>query len=232
MALTMVNSVTVRSALTRQFEDHVRLLAEHASEKGEAWKWTGHQVLFGDTRTLHFAYEAPDFAALSQLGTVEDLWKRAAGPVRGAELFDRTNECIEAAEHTISIDRPDLSYLPDEQDRTAHPFAVVTTARVRPGHSEACEELIRKLAEAIPKVDDPTRLIAYQSMIGDMHLYWTVRPLRGLEALDDATPPADLLTRAFGPGEGGLLWRTGNEAIQEARREIVAYREDLSNPPA
>ena len=34
---------------------------------------------------------------------------------------------------------------------------------------------------------------------------------------------------AFGPGEGGLLWRAGNDAMLEVRREIVALRPDLSN---
>jgi hypothetical protein len=57
------------------------------------------------------------------------------------------------------------------------------------------------------------------------------RPLRSLEELDAQLPAPELLERAFGPGEGGLIWRSGNEAIVEARREIMAYREDLSNPP-
>ncbi len=52
------------------------------------------------------------------------------------------------------------------------------------------------------------------------------------------TPPARdrgqpsqprLLTQAFGSAEGGLIFRGGIEAIEEARREIVVLREDLSN---
>ncbi|MBW2269450.1 MAG: hypothetical protein JRH16_12815 [Deltaproteobacteria bacterium] len=61
-----------------------------------------------------------------------------------------------------------------------YPFAVVTTARVRPGHTEACEELIRKIAEAIPKLDDPARISTFQSIVGDLHTYWVVRPLHEL----------------------------------------------------
>ena len=220
MPLTMVNSVTIRPG-------HLRT---RASEKDEPWRWTAHQPLFGDTRTLHFAYDAPDFASLAAFGTVEELWKRVLGPTRGAEAFDRANEAIEAADHTISTDRPDLSYPPDTTERTAFPLAVVTTVRVRPGHADACEELIRKLAEAIPKVGDAARLIAYQSLIGDLHTYWSVRPLRSLEDLDAHRPPPMLLDQAFGAGEGGLVWRAGNEAIVEGRRQIMAYREELSNP--
>ena len=41
-------------------------------------------------------------------------------------------------------------------------------ARARPGHADALEELVRKVAEAIPKVDDPARISTWQSYFGDM----------------------------------------------------------------
>jgi hypothetical protein len=229
MPLSMVNSVTLRPAFMRQFEECVTQLAAKSLDKDEPWTWTAHQPLFGNVLTLHFAYNAPDFTALAKLGTVEDLWKRVLGPKRGPELFDRCNECVEAMEHTISIDRPDLSYPPEEIDPAGYPFAVVTAVRVRPGQSDACEELIRKIAEAIPKIDDPARLITFQSIIGDLHSYWTVRPLRSIEDLDTHRPAPELLNQAFGPAEGGLLWRSGNDATLEVRREIMALRPDLSN---
>ena len=229
MALSMVNSVTLRPAAMRSFEECVAQLAGKAMEKDEPWSWTAHQPLFGNVRTLHFAYSTQDFAGLAKLGTVEELWKRVLGPKRGTELFDRCNECIEASEHTVSVDRPDLSYPPEETDPARYPFAVVTAVRVRPGQSEACEELIRRIAEAIPKIDDPARILTFQSIVGDLHAYWTVRPLHGIEDLDSHRPAPDLLNEAFGPGEGGLLWRAGNDATLEVRREIMALRADLSN---
>lgn len=228
MTLSMVNSVTLRPALMRQFEESVAQLAAKASQKDEPWKWTAHQPLFGDARRIHFVYEAPGFAEVAKLGTVEELWTRVMGAQKGAALFDRANECMEASEHTVSIDRLDLSH-PPELAPPAYPYAVVTAARVRPGHAEAAEELIRKIAEAIPKIDDPARIITFQSIVGDLHTYWTVRPLRSLEDIDAQLPAPELLNQAFGPGEGGLIWRTGNEAMVEVRREIMARRDDLSN---
>lgn len=172
-----------------------------------------------------------DFGALEALGTVDELYRRVLGEKQGDELFVRSSECIQARQHTLSIERPDLSYAPDATVRTAPAFDVVTLVRARPGQHEACEELIRKIAEAIPKVGDPTRLVTYQVVVGDLREYWTTRPLRRLADFDQQLATAELLNRAFGAAEGGLIWRSGNESIAEVRRELVAYREDLSNPP-
>ena len=230
MALTMVNSVTIRMDRFRQFEEAVGQLARRAVEKKEAWTWTGHQALFGDTRTLHFVYQAPDFAALEKLGNVDELWRRVMGEKRGGELVQKANECVESGENTISTERPDLSYPPDATDGASYPLAVITTVRIRPGRAEACEELLRKVAEAIPKTGDPARMVSYQSTFGDLLGYWTVRPLRSLGELDRQLPTPELLNKAFGTAEGGLIWRSGTEAIEQVQRQIMAFREDLSNP--
>jgi hypothetical protein len=71
--------------------------------------------------------------------------------------------------------------------------------------------------------------MTYQTVIGDLSRYWTVRPLESLADLDKRTPPAMLLTEAFGPAEGGLIFRSGLEASSVVERNIVAYRPELSN---
>jgi hypothetical protein len=231
MSLIMVNTVTLRLDHGQEFEELVGELAKKARDKREKWRWTAHAVLFGESRNLHFVHESEDYAALEKLGTVRDLWLRVLGDKRGMEAFQQANACIEDVQHTISIDRPELSYPPDTEDRTAAPYAVVTLANPRPGHAEAVEELIRKMAEAIPKIGDPARMTAYQVLFGDLGRLWTVRPLTKLADLDRQRPTPDLLTQAFGASEGGLIWRAGMEAMQSARREIVAYRDELSHPP-
>jgi hypothetical protein len=230
MPLTAVNSVTLRPDRLREFEEAVAALSKRAVEKNEKWRWTAHQVVFGDTRNIHFVYDVDDFGALQELGTVDELWQRVLGEKRGAEGIQVTNAAVELGQHTISIDRPDLSYPPDDERRDS-PYSVVTVARMRPGRAEAAEELIRKVAEAIPKTEDAARMSAYEVRFGEIQQLWTVRPLASLSELDQQKPAPDLLIEAFGPSEGGLIWRTGTEAIETATREIVAYREDLSNPP-
>jgi len=84
--------------------------------------------------------------------------------------------------------------------------------------------------EAIPKVDEPARIITFKPVVGELSGWWTVRPMSDLAELDGQRAPQDLLNEAFGSGEGGLIWRGGLDAIEEARRDVVVLREDLSNP--
>lgn len=231
MPLSNINSVTLRPDRTGDFQERVADLAGKARASSDPWRWTAHQTLFGDVQTIHFAAECPDFAAIQELGTVQGLWHRVLGEKDGEQAYRQTNACVQGVQQTVSIDRPDLSYPPEGDDRTAYPFALITSARARPGQAEAAEELIRKVAEAIPKVGDPARIIANQSLVGELGVYWVVRPLRSLADLDEQTAVPDLLTRAFGNGEGGLIWRAGSEAMEQVRREILAYVPELSNPP-
>jgi len=230
MAILRLNSVSLRPEGIPVFQEQVSALAAAAAKKNEAWRWTAHQTIFGEGLMLHFAAEAQSFAEIERQGQVEDLWLRVLGEERGREASQQANACIASSQQGISLDRPDLSYAEGLGSPEQFPYAVITVAQARPGRADACEELIRKVAEAIPKVGDSARLVAYQTMLGDMGQYWTVRPLRALADLDEQLPPPELLNRAFGAAEGSLLWRTGSEAIEHARREVVRYRPELSNP--
>ena len=57
------------------------------------------------------------------------------------------------------------------------------------------------------------------------------RNLDALGELDNQLPPQELLNQAFGPAEGGLIYRAGLDAIDSIERSILLYREELSNPP-
>jgi hypothetical protein len=231
MPLIGVNSVAVRPDRVRAFEEGIARLAKRATERKEPWQWTAHQTQIGAVGTFHFVYQADDFASVGKLGTIDGLYRRVLGDAEGEALFGRVNECIQSIEHNLSIDRPDLSYAPEPAAPGRFPIAVTTVVRARPGRIEACEELIRKLAEAIPKAEDTTRLVAHQTVIGDLRVLWTVRPMRDLADFDRQLPGPELLNRAFGPAEGGLIWRAGVEAMEESRRSVVALRPDLSNLP-
>ena len=229
MPLTSVLSVQVRPDRFAQYEELVRDLAANAVKQLDAFHWTAHQTAYGELGALHFVSEDPDYAAIAARGDTRELILRVLGGDRGAKAMGKMLECIISQQATISADRPELSYPPEQVDRI---FAagVVTRIRVRPGGQDALEELIRKIAEAIPKVGDSARMLSYQVLVGMMGSYWTVRPLEDLSELDDQLPPAELLDQAFGAAEGGLIYRAGLEAIQEVRRQIVTYRQDLSNP--
>jgi len=230
MGFNRVTTIALRPDRIVTFQQQVAELANAAAEREEAWHWTAHQVVFGEGPKIHFASRAETFEDIEAQGQVEQLWPRAMGETRGLEAMTRVQECIQSIDQTISIDRPDLSYVDDLAPPDEYPYAAVTMARARPGQADGCEELIRKVAEAIPKVGDRSKLMTFQVMFGDLNAYWTLRPLRSIRELDAQLPATDLLNQAFGHAEGGLLWRSGSEAIEEARREVVLYHPELSNP--
>jgi hypothetical protein len=224
-----VLSVSVNPARLRPYEDGVRRLAERAKQQRDAYQWRTYQVMAGQQGTIHFVSEVDDFKALAARdATPQSLVLRLLGEKDGAKLLDELLSCTQTSRYTISRDRADLSYAPERTGDPA-PLGVVTLIRVRPGHQDAAEEMIRKIAEAIPKLDDPARIVTWQTVAGDLRTLWTVRPLRSLAELDQQLQPMDLLTRAFGIAEGGLIARAGHEAIEHVERSITMLRPDLSN---
>ncbi len=230
MSIVNVLSVEVRPDELRKYEGLCHELSEQARNRHDPMHWTAHQTRIGGSGALHFVLRAGGFADLDAIGAPEEMFARVLGEKRALDWQKKIDECIVGQRQEISIERPDLSYPPADPAYTA-PLAVVTVARARPGQQDICEELIRKVAEAIPKVDDPARMTCYQTVLGDLAQYWTVRPLESLAELDRQLPPGDLLNQAFGPSEGGLIFRTGLEAMQAVERQIIAYRPELSNPP-
>ena len=230
MTLTTVLSVSLIPAKARIYEDGVRRLAERAREQRDAFQWRTYQVVAGQQGVFHFVSQAQDFAELAKRDvTPQALVLRLLGEKEGAKLGEELAGCSAASRYTIARERPDLSYPPDSRTEVL-PMSVVTVLRTRPGHHDAAEELLRKIAEAIPKVDDPARLVVYQTLIGDLRTLWTVRPIHSLADLDRQLPPAELLTKAFGAAEGGLISRSGTEALETVQRSINLLRLDLSNP--
>lgn len=231
MPLSNVLSVRIRPEQQLRYVELIQQLAKRAVEKKDRFQWTTHQTRFGTQGPLlHFVSQCADYAAIAKRGTPIEMFERVLGAKAAGDWQQEVLGCTLEQRNTLSVDRPELSYPPDRTGPAAHPLAVVTTVRVRSGGQEAVEELLRKIAEAIPKVDDPARTIVYQSVIGDLRQYWTVRPLRDLAELDRQRVPARLLTDAFGAGEGGLIFRNAMEALESAERSIVAYLPELSNP--
>ena len=232
MALSSVLSVEVQPGAIVRYTAKIQELAAAAKKKREKFTWGAYQTLFGERMRLHFVSAAESFAALHERGTPADLVGRVLGAAEAPGFLTEVGACVAAQRLTVSSDRPDLSYLRGELAPGSIRAAVVTRIVVRPGAREAFEELLRKLAEAIPKVDDPAQLVTRQVVIGNLAEYVTIRPLRDVAELDSHRTPEQLLTQAFGPGEGGLVFRNGGDAIQEIERELVSLREELSNPPS
>ncbi len=227
MSFTTVLSVSVRPDKASAYEAGVQRVAARALEQKESFEWAAYQVAAGALGTIHFVTESPDWATIGSREPVDILIRRLLGETEGSALFDRLGECIIAQREVIGQARLDLSYPAPERPAPAE-AGMVTIMRVRPGGQDACEELIRKVAQAIPAVGDPRRFTAYQTVVGDLRTYWTVVPLSELAELDRALSPPELLLKAFG-AEGALLYRTGIDSIEHMERHLSMLRPDLSN---
>jgi hypothetical protein len=229
MALHSVLSVQVQPGAFVRYVGHIQRLAAAAAKKKESFTWSTYQTLFGEQMSLHFASAAESFEALGARGGVPELVARVLGASEAPRFLEEVGGCITAQRLTVGIDRPDLSYVAKPIPLKEVRAASVTRARIRPGAREAFEELLRKLAEAIPKLDDPAQLVTRQTIVGNTAEYIAIRPLRELAELDAQRPPDQLLTQAFGAGEGGLIFRNGGDAIEQIEREIVRAVDELSN---
>jgi len=227
MSLTTVLSVNVRPDRASVYEATVHELAAKAVQTKEPFEWATHQVVAGPIGTMHIVSEVDNWAALAAREPVELLVRRLLGDTEGAQFMQRASECVVSERFAIGRARPDLSY-PIERDAPRRASALVSLIRARPGGDDACEELIRKVAQAIPEVKDPRRFTAYQTFIGESRTYWIVTPLADIGELDRMLSPQDLLHKAFG-AEGVLIARTGFDAVERMERHMTMLRPELSN---
>lgn len=229
MPILTVSRYSVRMDKQRQWLEQLAETAARAREQDESIHWNVSQVTGGELGAFYVGLQSETVAEAAGRDDVPTLLLRLYGEKKGAERLAEASECIAAAETMILRDRPDLSYPADEG---AIPAALlVTRITVRPGQQEACEELIRKIAEAVPKTEDPRRFTTWQALVGDLRTLGSVRSVAELGELDAALPPAALLEKAFGAAEGGLIYRAGLEAIEDIRAELCIPRPELSHVP-
>ncbi len=232
MALNTVLSAQVLPGAILRYTAAIQRLAEAARNKKEPFTWGAFETLYGEQGPIRYVSSVETFDALGKRGSVPELVARVFGAADAPRFLEEVGACIASQSLTVAADRPDLSYLRSPFKPGEFKAAAVTRTRIRPGARESYEELLRKLSEAIPKLDDPSQLMVRQTIVGNVAEYVSIRPLRELRELDAHRTPEQLLIQAFGASEGGLIFRNGGAAIEEIERSIVGYRPDLSNPVA
>jgi hypothetical protein len=229
MALTTSLRVSVRPDAIHRHEDCVRRLVGRARPDPDSFSWTAYQIVAGVVGAYFYGSEADDWASLTARESTDALTRRLFGEEEGSSLLEQMNNGVTGARLIVFRDRPDLSYFPEQVDQPPA-FIIRTRIRACAGGQDACEELIRKVAETVPKVDDPRRFRTLQTLIGDLNEYSIVRTVSDPAHLDHERTVPDLLNEVFGAAEGGLLLRTGREAIESVQSDLALYRDDLSNP--
>jgi hypothetical protein len=233
MFMTLVSIFTdhIRPDKLSDYEELIAELAAEARKKKEAWRWTAHQTAFGALGRMRYVSWHESYADLEKHGDPEALFARVLGEKKGRKHLEETTECLWSNERALHQHRPDLSY-PQERATKIPQFTSVVMLQPRPGSQAAVEEMLRQIAEAIPKTGEPAQLRTYQALTGDMQSYVIARPLDRLSDLDQQSVGRDLLVKAYGQQEGERIFAAGLEGTLETQREILSTREDLSNPPS
>jgi hypothetical protein len=227
MSITTVIRYQIRPDKLIVWENALTEIATRAEEESDPLSYTCLQVQGGPLGRFYITLDDDSLADAAARQPAPALIARLFEEGEARRIVQETSSAIEAAESIILRDRPELSYSADQESRPLQ-AAWVTTMVVAPGHRDACEELLRKVAEAIPKTDDVRRFTAYQPMIGDMREMIAVRPVYELAELDQVVPVEELLNQAFGSAEGGLIFRAAMEGVEQLTSELLLMRRDLS----
>jgi hypothetical protein len=219
---------SIRPDALAAWQEDIARVAARAREKRDPIRWLTSQVTAGELGTFYVGLQSESVAAAAGRDPLSVLFERLFGPKEGPEILARTSRCLAAARVQILRDRPDLSR-PADGPRQARAI-VLTRLSIRSGQHEAAEELVRKVAEAVPKTGDPRRFTVWQPLIGEMRTLIAVRPVYELRELDEVLQVPDLLDKAFGAAEGGLIYRSGMLALENLESELALVRPDLSHP--
>jgi hypothetical protein len=231
MPLISVFTDQIRMDRLNRYQERIGELAAEARKKKEAWHWAAHQVGFGDRAKMYYVSRHEDYADVEKHGDPQALFRRVLGDKKGEKQLEEVSESLVSSERALGVPRPDLSY-PKQPTEGIAPISSLVVVRARPGRQHAIEEMLFKIAEAIPKTGESAHIASYQAVTGDMLVYWVARALDRLADLDRQSIGRDLLSKAYGEPEGERLYHSGLENAEQLIREINFYREDLSNPPS
>lgn len=227
MSITTVVRYQIRPDKLVAWQSALAEIATRAEEKSDPLEYLCLQVQGGPLGAFYVSLAGESMAEAAAREPAPALIARLFDAADAERVLATTTAAIESAESVMLQDRPDLSYPADQESRTML-AGVATTLVVSPGHRDTCEELLRKVAEAIPKIDDVRRFTAYQPLIGNLREFVAFRPIYDLTELDQALPVEQLLNQAFGPAEGGLIFRGAMEGIESLQSELLTPRWDLS----
>jgi hypothetical protein len=226
MPLFSVSEYTVRPEKFRDFEKLVASIADAARKDAKTGTWMTLTTAIGPARNVSIVMQSETFAERAKIEPGEQLLRRLLGEKKGVEALQAWYECVEDGNSRVLRDRPDLSY-PAPPGKPC-PFVMLTRIRSflagRRRSRSSCQT-----RGGDPKTDDPRRFMTLQPYFGDLREYVTAVGLDHPEQLDAMAAPAELLTRAFGMAEGGLISRAGMQAMAHATRELLMLRPDLSH---
>ena len=229
MPLTTSLRVSVRIGDIIEHEEAVRRVAEKAKKDKPALDWIAYQIYAGEGGLYFYTSQAEIMAEILARETTPAMVLRLFGEKNGTALLKQINQGVESIQTLAFQPREDLSCAAEPSLDQPAPFVLRSRIRVCRGGQRACEELLRKVTEAVSKVDDERRFTTLQTVLGDAMEYSIVQLIHDPTQLDRERRVPDLLNAAYGAAEGGALLNAGRDAIDSIQVDLSIHRPDLSS---
>ena len=183
MELTTSLRVSTHNGLVLEHEEGVGRLAEKARKDKRTDNWLAYQSIAGEAGRYLYVSPAASWAEFTAREPVPEAVVRLFGEDEGRALLEQIGRSMASQEMVVLTQREELSHVEPPAKQPVPQF-MRTLIRVSPGGQETVEELIRRVSEAIPKVEDERRFSTLQTIMGDLMQYSIVQPIQNPELLD------------------------------------------------
>lgn len=216
--------------------DAVNKKMAEANRRHSGDTWLALETEYGEGNTVVFSSSRRTYSDVEKgFADFKGALEKAFGEAGATALMQQFNTTLVSSRGEIRQRRWDLSYNPPG-DPAAYFQAIGKTRwirsiiiRVRPGHAQEFEAVLKEVSAASQKSNQPgMRWVSQVTSGGSPSTYVLTRLLTNLGELDQSTPMQELL------GEEGYqrFQKMNAEAVEGVEYLIFRVVPELSNPPA
>jgi hypothetical protein len=227
-----VITTTAKSGAVSDYEDFVRKIVAGANKIGASQRWTTSQVILGGpgltyTVVLPFA----KWADVDDWTQVRDVLLKAFGQAEGTRILKSGRAAIDHTEATVYRLLPDLSTRP-KAFIPPPAFVHLFMTEVEPPMVAGWRDYLAKLKVAQEKSPKAPTAIRRTAVLGSANTFLTAVPFNKFAERDDWPSNMDVMREAYGESEAQKLDEIRLKSMRSGRQLVLAYRPDLSRPPA
>lgn len=210
-----------------------KMVMANRQNKGD--NWITMETTYGPVNRVTFVSNRNSYA---ETETGSDMFYAAAVKAYGKavtdKMFQEFSECLVNARSELRVRRWDLSSNAPT-DPAAYAKMVgetrwlrTVTIRVRNGHADAFEGLLKDIKDAREKASPPVTTFVSQAVAGQEGTVYYVTTLENTMGGFDSTPSMQTIL-----GDEGYtrFLKTNAEVVERADTAINRFLPDLSNPP-
>jgi quinol monooxygenase YgiN len=216
------------------FDAAARKIAD-ANRKAKGDIFIAYSVEYGDHDTIMFSSVRENFAAIDTgIEKFEAAMKEGFGPTF-MKLFQDMSNCVVSSRSEVRRRRMDLSRNIPADDAGIYKLVGSSRwmrqniVRIRPGHGEDFESLLKEMKAGFEKQADGRMSIVSNVIAGDRSGTYYLTSFG--KKLGDFEPPKTPLKEIIGEEAYQHYLKTGADAVLMSETMISRILPELSNPP-